>query len=74
MKHTCNLSNRIHNINEFKPYTNMSTRLQFVNGFVKGKMHYMLPIFINTNREIKTKLHRVMMHVVRIVIGNYCCR
>ena len=45
-----------------------------MNGFVIGKLCYLLPMFMNASGEIRTKLHNIVMTSARGAIGNYCCR
>ena len=73
-KLAANLQNRIFNIKKLTNVTNFQTRLQFINGFVIGKMRYMLPLYNNATKIQLTKLHRVVMTAARCVIGSYCCR
>ena len=68
------LHNRIFNIKKLTPYTNFHTRLQFLNGYVIGKLRYMLPLYSNVTQLLMTKLHKIVMTAARTAIGNYCCR
>ena len=45
------LHNRLHNIKKLSKYTNFTTRLQFVNAIVIGKLLYSLPIYTQLNLQ-----------------------
>ena len=66
------LYNRINNISKLKKYTNFSTRLQFINSYVIGKLNYMLPIYNAASSNNITKIHNILMKAARTAIGNYC--
>ena len=68
------LHNRIHNVRKLTKYTDFTARLSFMNGYVIGKLHYMLPLYTRLNTELTSKIHKVMMTAARVTIGNYCCR
>ena len=50
----------------------METRLKLINGFVIGKLNYMLPLYSVINTDNNNKLHKIIMTAARAVIGNYC--
>ena len=66
------LHNRTHNIRKITKFTNFPTRLKFLNGFVMGKINYMLPIYSNTCNTNINKLHKIITTAARAAIGNYC--
>ena len=66
------LHNRIINIKILTKFTNFRTRLNFLNGFVIGKINYMLPIYSLTNTINKNKIHKIITTAARAAIGNFC--
>ena len=66
------LHNKIYNIRKLTKFTNFKTRYQFLNGFVFGKLHYMVPLYSLTTEANLNKLHKVIMTAARAAIGNYC--
>ena len=54
------LHNRLHNIKKLLKYTNFTTRLQFVNAIVIGKLLYSLPIYTQLTKAQLNKIHRVI--------------
>ena len=68
------LHNRINNIRKINKYTDFHSRLKFINGYVMGKMNYMLPIYNNIPKYLYNKLHKILMKSARCAIGNYCFR
>ena len=73
-KLAANLHNKIYNIKKLNNYTDFRTRLSFINGFIIGKLNFMLPLYMNANLSNITKLHKVLMTAARVAIGNYCCK
>ena len=66
------LYNRINNIRKLTKFTSIGTRLKFLNGFVMGKLNYMLPLYCSTNKFNIDKLHKIVMTAARTAIGSYC--
>ena len=64
--------NRINNIRKITHYTDFSTRLKFLNGYVIGTINYMLPIYANANQNNIGKLHKILITAARAAIGSYC--
>ena len=50
----------------------MATGLKLINGFVIGKLNYMLPLYSVVSTDNNNKLHKIIMTAARAVIGNYC--
>ena len=73
-KLSSNLHNRIHGIRKLTTFTNFHTRLQFTNGFIIGKLRYMLPLYMNSTKDNIGRLHKVLMTAARAAIGSYCCK
>ena len=73
-KLTSNLHHKLHNIRKLNKFTNVKSRLAFINGFILGKLSYMIPLYMNATGENITKLHRLLMAAARAAIGSYCCR
>ena len=65
-KLSANLHNKLHNINKLNKYTNFKTRLSFINGYIIGKLQYMLPLYMNANQINVNKLHKVLMRAARM--------
>ena len=68
---SANLHNKLHNINKLNKYTNFKTRLSFINGYIIGKLQYMLPLYMNANQNNINKLHKVLMRAARTALGHY---
>ena len=68
------LHNRINNIRKINKYTDFHSRLNFINGFVMGKMNYMIPMYNKLPDYLHRKLHKITMTAARAAIGNYCYR
>ena len=68
------LHNRINNIRKINKYTDFHSRLKFINGFVMGKMNYMIPMYNKLPDYLHRKLHKITMTAARAAIGNYCYR
>ena len=45
-----------------------------MNGYVIGKLRYMLPLYTQANNNNLNKIHKLIMRAARSAIGNYCCR
>ena len=66
------LNNRINQLEKLNKYTTFQTRLQFLNGFVIGRMTYMFPTYTNLNLNQIGRLHRVLMRSARTCHNSYC--
>ena len=42
-----------------------------MNAHVIGKLNYLLPLYMHTNKILNDKLHKVLMTAARGAIGNY---
>jgi len=52
--------------------SSISTRLNFMNAYVVGKLNYILQLYMHTTNNLTSKLHKIIMTAARTVIGNYC--
>merc|ERR1711942_143114 len=64
--------NKVHSIKILSKYTNIKTRLKFINAHMLGKLLYMLPLISSVNKEQLKKVHNLIMFSARTIIGNYC--
>ena len=69
-----NLHNRIYNIHKLNYLANFTTRLNFLNTYVIGKMKYIFPLYMGAGHHNINKLHKVIMKAVRTARNNYCCK
>ena len=68
------LHNRIFNIRKLTKYTDFKTRSKFLNGFVMGKINYMVPLYSTATKVNLNKLHMIITTAARAAIGDYCFR
>ena len=68
------MHNRIFNIKKITPFTDFAARSKFSNGFVMGKINYLLPIYSIATQENLSKIQKIIMSAARAAIGNYCFR
>ena len=66
------LNNRINQLEKLKSYTDYSTRLQFSNSYIIGRLLYMMPTYTNLNCYQKERIHKVLMRTTRMVLNSYC--
>ena len=66
------LHNRIYEIRKLTKFTKFKTRLEFLNANVIGKLNYLLPLYSHSTRQLKNKMHKIIMTAARCAIGNYC--
>ena len=64
--------NRVHSIKSISKYTDMKTRLRFINAHMLSKLYYMLPLLSSANNSQKQKVHKLIMFATGTVIGSYC--
>ena len=57
------LHNRINIIKKINKYTDFNSRLNFINGFVMGKLNYMIPMY---NKLYDNLLHYIYMHLLKV--------
>ena len=64
----------VYNLNKLNQYINFYTRLQFMNGYVIGKLRYMSPLYTQANNNNLNKIHKLIMRAARSAKVNNCCR
>ena len=64
--------NRFHAIKSISNYTDIKTRLRFINAHMLSKLYYMLPLLSSANNIQKQKVHKLIMFAARTVLGSYC--
>ena len=53
------MHNRIFNIKKITPFTDFAARSKFLNGFVMGKINYLLPIYSIATQENLSKIQKL---------------
>ena len=43
-----------------------------MNAHIIGSLNYIIPLYLNINKNLSTKLHKVLMTAARAAIGSYC--
>ena len=64
--------NRVHSIKSISKYTDVKTRLKFINAHMLSKLYYMLPLMSSANATQIQKVHKLIMFAARTVLGSYC--
>ena len=64
--------NKVHSIKMLSKYTDINTRLKFINAHMLSRLLYMLPLISSANNEQFKKIHNLIMFSARTIIGNYC--
>ena len=58
---------RVYNLNRLNQYINFHTKLQFMNGYVIGKLRYMLPLYTQANNNNNlNKIHKLIMRAAKV--------
>ena len=64
--------NRVYAIMSISKFTNINTRLRFINAHMLSKLYYMLPLLSSANKSQIQQVHNLIMFAARTVLGNYC--
>ena len=62
------LHNRINNIKMITKYTDLKSRLHFINAYVIGKLNYLLPTYCNSNKYFFNRLHKIQITAAKAVM------
>ena len=64
--------NRVHSIKSLTKYTDIKTRLKFINAHMLSKLYYMMPLMSSAKLSEKQKVHKLIMFAARTILGSYC--
>ena len=68
------LHNKLYNLRKVTKYTDIKTRLKFLNAHIMGKIQYLLPLYKGSNLDQLAKIHKVIMYAAKSAIGHSCLK